>query len=273
VGRTLAIPSIRHKCYRDSRSATAATAGLNAWQRIAGTRNKAINRFIALTRYSRDHFINSGMDPNKIVVKPNFVRPDPGISTEERKGAVFIGRLSVEKGIDTLLDAWRYVEHSIPLSIIGDGPLSDRVRDAATNNPSIHWLGQLPFDRVLQQVGRARVLVFPSCWAETFGRSMIEAFATGTPVIASDMASMKEIVTHGVNGMHFRTGDAHDLADKVAQCDRDDDWYQTASRAARAEFENHYSAEANFESLMGIYQQAIADRHDSRRETNKEVAR
>ncbi|MEM8666677.1 MAG: glycosyltransferase family 4 protein [Planctomycetota bacterium] len=260
VGRTFALAGIVHKCYRNSRSATGVIATLNTWQRIARTQQRLWNRAIALTEFSRQHFVESGLDPDKIVVKPNFVRPDPGFSNAKRIGAVFVGRLSKEKGIETLLDAWKNAAKDVPLKIIGDGPLKPLVTEAAANNPAIQWLGQIPFDKVLSEIGSARLLVFPSCWAETFGRSMIEAFATGTPVVASDMASMKELITHGKTGLHFRTGDAVDLATKILECVGNSHWYVDAGKAARREFVERYSAEANVQQTMSIYEQAIKDK-------------
>jgi glycosyltransferase involved in cell wall biosynthesis len=117
----------------------------------------------------------------------------------------------------------------------------------------------------LTELGTARVLVFPSIWYETFGRSMIEAFATGTPVVASNVGSMQELVTDGKNGFHFRVGDAEDLAEKVMRCFADQDWYNRASQFARREYELSYSADTNYNQLMDIYTSVVeGSQHVSR---------
>ncbi|MEX1026717.1 MAG: glycosyltransferase family 4 protein [Candidatus Paceibacterota bacterium] len=256
--KLVAWPGIVHGCYRDSRKATAVAAVSSAFHQLRGTWRNRIDRFITLTNHSRERFISAGFPANKLSVKPNFVRPDPGVADTKGDYAIFVGRLSPEKGIGTLLEAWRTDCRTIPLRIIGDGPLRDNVLEVATKFPSIQWLGQLPFHDVLREIGRARVLISPSIWYETFGRSMIEAFAVGTPVIVSDIGAMKELVDDRITGMHFRAGDASDLAKKVLAAFRDEAFFARARQAARAEYEKKYTAEVNYELLMDIYDQAIA---------------
>ncbi len=259
VTKTLSIPSVIHKCYHDSHSASAVVAISSAYHSLRGTWNRSVNRYIALTNHSRQIFITGGLHPAKVAVKPNFVRPDPGVVRSDGTHAVFVGRLAIEKGVLTLLEAWERLGRDIPLKIIGDGPLNEDVIRAQQSNPQVSWLGRLPFDRVLEEVGRARVLVCPSIWYETFGRSMIEAFATGTPVVASNIGSMQELVTDGKTGLHFRVGDAGDLAAKILKVFDDQTFFDEACKAARAEFEQRYTAEKNYEMLMAIYAQAVAD--------------
>ncbi len=260
IRKTFAWPGVMHKCYRNSRGASVITALSAGVHRLGGTWNRCISRYIALTQHSRERFIASGLQPEMVAVKPNFVRPDPGVFPAVNREAVFVGRLSIEKGIDTLLDAWDILGSSITLKIIGDGPMRQRVLEAQKNNAAIEWLGQLPYDQVLKRVGEARTLICPSIWYETFGRTMIEAFATGTPVIASNLGSMLELVSDGVNGLHFQSGDAGDLAAKVVSLFQKDREYDQMCRAARSEFELKYTADRNYDILMNIYHQAIAHR-------------
>jgi len=192
----------------------------------------------------------------KLVVKPNFVRPDPGRSCGPRQGAIFVGRLSTEKGIGTLLEAWQRLGDRVPLRIVGDGPLRDQVLQAQHSQPGIEWLGRLPFDQVLQQIGASKVLLFPSLLYETFGRTMIEAFATGTPVIASDLGAMRELVADELTGLRFPGGDAAALAAQVDRLWADEALWERLSEAARTEFERHYTADRNLLLLEGIYEQA-----------------
>ena len=194
VGKAFAWPGVLHACYRGSRSATAATAALSAAHRALGTWRETVDRFIALTNFSRDLFARAGLPADRIDVKPNFVHPDPGErrgppNPDGPPGVVFVGRLSPEKGVDTLLAAWPRVGGrtggDARLTIIGDGPLGDAVSRAAAADPRILPLGRRPFEEVLDRVAAADLLVMPSVWYETFGRTLIEAFAAGTPVVAS----------------------------------------------------------------------------------------
>jgi glycosyltransferase involved in cell wall biosynthesis len=257
VTKRFAWPGIVHGCYRESRKATAVTAAAMSWHGVRGTWRNCVDRFIATTQQARALFVSGGLPEEKLAVKPNFVRPDPGRFSGPRQGAIFVGRLSPEKGIETLLEAWQRLGDRIPLRIVGDGPLRDEVLQAQRSHPGIEWLGRLPFDQVLEQIGAAKALLFPSLLYETFGRTMIEAFATGTPVIASDLGAMRELVADEVTGLRFLVGDAAAL---VAQIDRlwaDEILWERLSEGARREFERHYTADRNLQLLQEIYEQAI----------------
>ncbi len=261
VGKTLAIPGIMHKCYRSDRKATALTATAIAIQRSIKKSFHLVDRFIALSQQSCRQFELAGIPAAKITVKPNFVRPDPGTNHQQGQHAVFVGRLTEEKGIRTLLDAWHpSIDNpikTIPLRIIGQGPLTPLVKAAAIENPQISYLGQLKHPEVLKEVGQARLLVFPSIWPEPFGRSMIEAFATGTPVVASNTGAMMEIVTHGVNGMLFEPGNLNDLRAQVDLLFNDARLCANASRSAREAYEKRYTPKRNLDALLQIYGEVI----------------
>ena len=184
--------------------------------RALRTWSKQVDTYIALTAFARQKFIESGLPANKIVVKPNFVDPDPGPSEHKEAYALFVGRLSAEKGLDVLLEAWQKLGPRIRLKIAGDGPLAGLVQEAARANQHIEWLGPLPYHATLDTVGGAAFLVVPSIWYETFGRVVIEAYAKATPVVASNRGAVAEIVEHERTGLLFRSGDADDLAAKVA---------------------------------------------------------
>jgi len=261
VGKTLAIPGIIHKCYRSDRKATAIAATATTIQRSIKKSFDLVDRFIALSEQSRRQFELAGIPAEKISVKPNFVRPDPGIEHPQGQHAVFVGRLTDEKGVRTLLQAWQpSVDNpiqKIPLRIIGQGPLGPLVREAAAHNSQISYLGQLKHSEVLKEVGQARVLVFPSIWPEPFGRSMIEAFATGTPVVASNTGAMAEIVTHGRNGLLFEPGNATDLSKQVALLFHDAGLCDKTGHAARQAYERLYTPQRNLDLLLRVYQEAI----------------
>lgn len=156
-----------------------------------------VDAYVALTEFARKKFIEGGLPAEKIAVKPIFVCPDPR-SGEGRGGyALFVGRLSPEKGIATLLAAWKRLGGRVPLKIVGDGPLADEVVKAANGSSGVEWLGYRPVAEVHALMKEACSLVFPSEWYETFSRVVAEAFATGTPVIAANIGAVAELVEHG----------------------------------------------------------------------------
>lgn len=253
LGRRLAWPALRHACYRGSRAATAVVVAMQALHRVRGTWQKQVDCYIACSAFARDRYIAGGVPADRIVVKPNFVHPDDGPGPGDGGYAVFVGRLSPEKGVDTLLRAWQRLRDHLPLKIIGDGPLAERVANAAAGDDRIEWLGWQPLPEVLRTVGQAAMLVMPSVWNETFGRTVIEAFAKGTPVVASRIGALTELVDEGRTGALFAPGDADDLARQVIAL-----WQDAPRRASmrahcRAEFERNYTPEENYRQLMAVY--------------------
>ena len=259
LGKIIPYPGMIYGCYRNSRTSTAVTAAMLSFHRILGTWNKTVDRYIALTNYDRGKFIEGGIPATKIAVKPNMIYPDPEVGDGSGGYALFAGRLSVEKGIDTLLEAWKKLSSKIPLKIVGDGPLASEVKMAATQNPNIEWLGYKPLPEVYEVMGKAKFLVYPSKWNETFSRVAVEAFAKGTPVIAAaGVTAMKELVDPGRTGLHFNIGDSEDLIVKVEWLLNHPQQLEKMRYEARIEFENRFSAQKNYQQLIDIYQRAIA---------------
>jgi glycosyltransferase involved in cell wall biosynthesis len=258
VGRVVPLPAVRHACYRGSRTASAAVATMLSVHRLLGTWQKQIGVYIAPTFMTRDLFIQAGLPAQKLVVKPNFVDPDPGQGTGCGGYALFIGRLSVEKGVQTLLEAWRSVGQQVPLHIVGDGPMAPVVAAATDSVPGVRWLGRRNREEIFALLRDATCLIFPSEWYETFGRVIVEAFATATPVIAAGHGAAAELVRDGATGHHFRPGDPSDLAAKVVLLNSDPAMQARMRSAARRDFETRYTADVNYRSLMTIYHSAIS---------------
>ncbi|BAY08414.1 glycosyltransferase family 4 protein [Calothrix sp. NIES-2098] len=255
LGKPIPFPGVQHGCYRQSKATSAAVATMLTVHRLLNTWTKMVDCYIALTEFARQKFIQGGLPAEKIVVKPHFISPDPGVGSGEGGYALYVGRLSVEKGLDTLLAAWEQLGGKIPLKIIGDGQLCDRVAEAVNKLPHVEWLGRKPMQEVYELMGEAKVLIFPSKWYETFGRVAIEAFAKGTPVIAANIGAIAELVDPGRTGLHFRPGDSQDLAQKVEWVLSHPAELAQMRREARAEFEVKYTAEKNYQQLMEIYTQ------------------
>jgi glycosyltransferase involved in cell wall biosynthesis len=258
LGKALPWPALQHRCYRNSVLATGVVAALQVSHRAIGTWKRQVNRFVALTEFGRRKFIAGGIPAEKIVVKPNFVATDPGIGAGDGGYALFVGRLSPEKGIETLLTAWERAGSHLPLKIVGDGPLRGTVQAAAERLPQIAWLGQRNSAEVLELMRHAAMLVFPSRWYEGFPRVIVEAYAVGLPVVASNLGSMSDLIVHGQTGLHARPGDPADLAAQVIRIATNAQERDAMRQGARAAFESAYTAERNYAQLMAIYHACLA---------------
>lgn len=260
LGKTPPWPGVWHACYRGSHLQSAGLVAMLTAHRWRGTWQSQVSRYIALSEFAREQFIAGGLPAAKIAVKPNFVMPDPGCKTQTGDYALFVGRLSTEKGVETLLEAWTSAgARKVPLYIVGDGPLMETVQRTVTENQlsEVAILGRVAHHEVVELLHRARLLVFPSICYENFSLVLVEAFACGVPVVGSGLGSTSEIIAHGHTGLLFASGDAQDLAAKVTWL-----WERPAraaqmGRAARAVFETDYSAESNYKLLCQIYDQAI----------------
>jgi len=253
--------SVLHGCYRNSRVTTAGMALTLATHRRRGTW-AGIDCYIALCEFSRNQFLRGGFPAEKLFVKPNFVHPDPGMCEDKGDYALFIGRLSPEKRVSTILNAWAELGIPVPLNIIGGGPEAIELKKEAALRGlfNVHFQGHVPRERALEYMRRARFLIFSSEWYENFPVTIAEAFACGVPVICSRMGAMQEIVEDGRTGLHFTPGDAVDLAAKVKWAWNHPERMREMGREARQVYESKYTAETNYPLLMEIYRHAIAGR-------------
>jgi glycosyltransferase involved in cell wall biosynthesis len=253
--------SVLYGCYRDSRIITAAKALMLATHRRRGTW-AGIDCYIALSEFSRNQFLRGGFPAEKLFVKPNFVHPDPGMGTDKGDYGLFIGRLSPEKRVSTILNAWTHLRTPIELFIIGGGPEAAQLEKEAARRhlTQVHFEGHLPRNKALTFMRRARFLIFSSEWYENFPVTIAEALACGVPVICSRMGAMQEIIEDGRTGLHFTPGHAEDLAEKVEWAWNHPERMQEMGREARREYEDKYTAEKNYPMLMEIYRHAVAKR-------------
>jgi glycosyltransferase involved in cell wall biosynthesis len=249
VGRTIPWPGIRNACYRDSHVGTAVLATMLATHRLLKTW-EVVNAYIALSEFARRKLIAGGVPSTHLFVKPNCLAPDPGMGARSNDYALFVGRLSPEKGIKTLLAAWAHLP-ARKLKIVGDGPLRDAV--VQTNLPNVEFIGPQSSEAVMGLIGAAAFLVVPSECYENFPRVIVEAFAKGAPVLGSRIGSMEELIDDRRTGVLFRSGDAQDLANKAEWLFTHPDKLQLMSAEARREFETKYTAEQNYKQLMQIY--------------------
>jgi glycosyltransferase involved in cell wall biosynthesis len=257
LGKGFPWPAIQHACYRNSRAASSAVAAMLAVHRFRHTYQDKVDAYIALTEFARQKFIKGGLPADKIHVKGNFVSPDPGMDEGGSGYALFVGRLSEEKGIGVLLEAWTRLGGKLPLKIVGGGPLAGRVMSASKDDPSIEYLGWQPHSRVLERMRDAKVLIFPSLWYEGVPITLLEAFAMGLPVIASDLGTMASAIEHHKTGLLYEAGNADKLARLVNWALSQPEKIEQMRREARAEFEAKYTAEKNYQQLIEVYGKAM----------------
>lgn len=258
VGR-LPWPAIRHKCYRESASATAAISWMIARNRLTATYRRLVNRYIALTHFAAGRFVAGGLPRDRIAIKPNFVANPPEMGAGQGGYAVYVGRLSKEKGIETLLSAWNRIKN-VGLKIIGDGPTRAELEERARQmRDRVEFLGHRPRAEIFRIVAEAEFQVVPSIWYEGFPMVVVEAFACGTPVVASRIGSLDEIVREGLTGTKFVPGDPMDLAERINALRADRDRLRAMRITTRAEFDERYGADENFKLLMQIYADVLRE--------------
>ncbi|MGA9129372.1 MAG: glycosyltransferase family 4 protein [Terracidiphilus sp.] len=263
MGKALPVNGILHGCYRGSRVGSAIVTSAYAFHRMVRTWD-CVDLFIAVSDFEREMLIRGGLPAEKIVVKPNFIASDKyGAESNLEDIALYVGRLSPEKGICTLLSAWNSGKLPMRLKIIGDGPLAEEVRSCATRNSAVQYMGLQPPDTVYREMAKAKFLVFPSECFETFGRTVAEAFSQGTPVLASDLGAVRELVEDGVTGYRFSPGDSNALIEGALRFQVGDAYLQMRSNC-RNVFLNRFTAEMNCNQLIDIYSKAIKLRNQRR---------
>jgi glycosyltransferase involved in cell wall biosynthesis len=247
-------------CYRESRAETAGVALMLEVHRLLRTWTKMVDAYVALTEFARQRFIAGGLPAERVFTKPNFVHPDPGERVDSGQYVLFVGRLSPEKGLDTLVAAWKLLGSRIPFMVVGDGPLSARLAAQAAQHrlTNVSLRGRLRRAESCRAIKGASFLVLPSGCYENFPMTVVEAFACGVPVICSRLGAMEEIVADGRTGLHFTTGDAQDLTQKLEWGWAHPEEMAAMGRAARKEYETKYTAERNHRLLMEIYQRALS---------------
>lgn len=255
IGRALRVPGIVHGCYRGSRSGSAAATAAMLLHWHLGTWNHSVDRFIALSQFAKSKLVQGGLPASKISIKPNALAADPGIRRGDGRYFAYVGRLTDEKGIPTLLECWRLDEALPKLRIVGTGPLESEVKAAAAAKNNIEWLGPRSSTEVMDIMGSAAALICPSAWYEGMPRVAIESMAVGTPVIASRLGTYIEMIQDGRSGMLFDAGSPRSLLACVTQAVIESS-LERMRPLARSQFESRYSAEACFHSLLAIYREA-----------------
>ena len=262
LGKPVPWPGVVHRCYRGSRAGSAAVATMLTVHRAARTWSELVDVYVALTEFARAKLVEGGLPAEKIRVKPNFVAPDPGVGQHGGGYFLYVGRLSAEKGISTLLAGWERLGGVPPLKIVGAGPLEDAVVAAVRRLPGVEWLGPRAPVEVAALMRDAFAVVVPSECYETFGRAAIEAHATAAPVVASDLGAVAEVVEHGRTGLRFRAGDPTALAEAVTALWSSPGEARRMGEEGRHGYETAYTADANYRALLEIYASVAGGAHE-----------
>jgi len=248
--------AVWYGCYRGSNLGSLVVAHMVAQHRKQGTWQYKVNRFIALTNFAKSKFVEAGFPADKIAVKANFLhdplqeahRPNPTIPGF----VLFVGRISEEKGIKTLLQAWSALDNQSLLKVAGTGPL-EALLQGKNNIAALGTQTAVAISRLMQQ---AAFLVLPSEWYEGFPLVLVEAFAHGLPVLASRLGSMADIIKDGETGLLFEPGNPQELAEKAKWLLENPQQTQKLGENARRNFLAKYTAEQNYAELMEIYDDA-----------------
>ena len=261
LGKPVPYPGVQHACFRGSHTQSAVIAASTTLHRLIGTYNR-VDRFITPTEFARQKLIHGGLDPAQITTKPHFLSPDPAPTPTDtpRRYMLFVGRLSPEKGLHTLLRAWQQTPN-IPLHIIGEGPLKSHLQENIKKNGlhTVKMLGKRDRNQVYQAMRQAVALVVPSIYYETFGMVALEALAVGTPVIVTGHGATAELVQHAITGWHVPPAAAPALAAAVRHAWENPQNTAKMRAAARQTYLDRYTAEQNYPQLMDIYEQAKTD--------------
>lgn len=252
------LQSVAHGCYRGSRLATLPLAAMISVHRLAGTWRNSVDRYVLPSEFARSLYVEAGWAPERLVVKANTA-PEPGVvRTGPGHGFVALSRFSHEKGLDTLLDAWRRADIDEPLTLIGAGDLDDELRTRARDLRTVQFTGQLPPREALERLVTARALVVPSRWFEVFPRTVVEAYALGVPVVASRLGSLADVVQDGVTGLHFEPESPDALAASLRRLASADAFTAQLGRQARRRYEDELAPWPTTRRLLAIYGEALA---------------
>lgn len=246
---------VLHGCYRNSALASLAVVRMNTGAHRRGTWARHTDRIIALSEYARGVFIRAGFPEDRVVVNPLFAEPVEPHDTPREHSALFVGRLSEEKGAHILLKAWETLP-DIPLRVVGDGPLADRLKAQAPGH--VVFLGRLDRTGVQAEMRRAAFQIMPSICNEMVGTVIIEGYAAGLPSITARVGGPAEFVRDGETGLHFESGNARDLADKVRWAATHPDAMSGMGRAGHALYQQRFTAQTHLATLERIYAEAVA---------------
>ncbi len=251
--------AIRFRCFRNSRSLSALYGLTIALHRKVGTFD-LIKAFVVPAEFTGQKLIEGGiatkenMHTIKYILPKNVPQMRVGNLSKEKVDFVFIGRLSREKGIWTLLHAFRKIK-GVTLKILGDGPLIVSIQSWLQQNhiSNIELVGFVSGQKKWELLSSAVATIVPSIWYENSPFTVLESMAVGTPVIGSAIGSLPEIIQHQKTGLLFKPGDSEDLFQKLEWIKNNPEKGLQMGRNAQIEFKLQYDSEIYYHQLMAIY--------------------
>lgn len=262
INKSFAIDGVLNGCYRESKVQTFSLAFMSYIHKKRKTWNNKVNKYIALTKFAKNKILNSSLNlnENQIIVKPNFVE-DNGFDYHKEDYFLFVGRLSIEKGIELLLKSFE--KNDKKLLIIGGGPLEAMVKESVQKNTNIKYLGFQNKDFIIEKLKKAKALIFTSIWYEGMPMTILESFSTGTPVIAPNIGGPNEIVQDHINGLIYEANNLSSLSNKIDILAYDNKMHKQLCLGARKSYEQRYSLDKNYELLMNIYKEVIDEKKEN----------
>lgn len=260
VNKTWPMDGIRYKCYRNSASQSALVTAITGIHKSLHTWQRKVNNYIVLTPFAKSRLVGSSfrVNPERMIIKPNFI-PDPGQGLLPREDFfLFAGRLSTAKGVHVMLKAFAGMP-SAKLVVAGEGPEKDMLMQEHANTSNITFAGRQSRAELLEMMKRCKAVIFPSLWYEGLPFIILEAFATGTPLIASRLGTMAEVITHRFNGLHFSPGDAEELKNAVKTIEQSGPDVEQLYGNARQTYLEKYHPGIHYRSIMSIYESTIAN--------------
>jgi len=260
IQKKFPLSGIRYKCYRNSSLESALVTSITSIHKLLNTWKNKIHTYITLTEFSRSKLLHSSLHipANKMITKPNFI-PDPGEGNIQReKFFLFAGRIVKEKGVHILANAFADMPEN-KIIIIGDGSERISLQEEFKRYPNIYFTGQMGKKEVAEYMKRCKAFICPSIWYEGAPLTILEAFATGTPVIASRLGSMIESITDGFNGLHFTAGDAGDLCKTIRLFITESENNLMFYKNARQTYLEKYHEQIHYDAILKIYENAVKE--------------
>ena len=252
--------SVKHRCYRGSFFQSYLISNMidGTWKKRIWT--DVIDRIIVSTEFTKGKYVEGGIPEEKIVVKPHFVmRQDVSMPKEQtgRKESfvLYAGRVSEEKGARFLIEAWKHMP-SIPLKIVGDGPLTKELKKEV-HAANVEFLGFVDEEKFESYMRNSSFIVVPSTCYENFPRVVVEAYSYGKPVVVPNHGSFPHIVKDGETGYLFNIESIDQFVSKVTKLFNDHKLRSEMSSSAFQQYLSHFYPEKNYEMLMNIYKQLI----------------
>ena len=252
--------AVLNRCVKDSYLASILSAFEVAVHRFSGIYEKNVSKFLVPSNFYKTKIAASGIPSERILHIPTFCYVDEYESTENVSDYfLYLGRLTEEKGLVMLVEAMKGMDKG-RLVIVGDGPLKPRLQKIIDEQGLDHvsLLGYRRGEELKRLVREARFTVVPSVWYENCPRSIVESYASGTPVLGANIGGIPEMIVPGETGLLFEPSSPEELRQRVDLLMEDDEMITEMGRKGRSLARQRYSPAAHFEQLQRVYDEVLA---------------